>query len=600
MIHGLYANQPSFQSVEFTSGLNIVLAERTATSTRKDTRNGLGKSTLIELIDFCLGANVQTGYGLCIEPLKDWAFTLDITVAGNRVKVTRSIKSPKHFIIDGPTSGWIEQPDLDKESGQYLFSPDRWKTLLGWGFFGLPRSNDAHKHKPSYRSLVSYFVRRGLDAYDDPFRFARQQQPGNIQLNIGYLLGLNWEYASKWQELKDQEKGIKAINDAIKSGVMQGVVGSVGELEAQRVQLEEQIKHEREALDTFKVHPQYETVQLEADRVTAQIHELTNQNISDRRRLSRYKQSVSEEKSPSTAVVEKLYEEMGFVFPDAVRRTLVEAKEFHLQIVKNRKVFLETEIKRLERQMLLRSEQTKQLTDSRAVSMEVLRTHGALQEMTKLQEKHLEVKSRLESIKTRILEVKGLTSQKRDIRVAKVELTMIAEQDHEQRREVWADAIRLFNENSQALYSTPGRLVIDIAETGYKYDVEIQRSDSEGIGKMKVFCFDLMLLQFSAVQKRGMDFLIHDSALFDGVDSRQRAIALERACQVSKELGAQYICTLNSDEIPRDDFSEGFDFNQYIRLTLTDKDQSGSLLGIQFEKPRRTNDEIDAGEAGIS
>jgi uncharacterized protein YydD (DUF2326 family) len=87
MIHGISANQSSFHSVTFTTGLNVVLAERTDTSTQKDTRNGVGKSTLIDIIDFCLGSNQPKGKGLMIEPLENWAFTIDITLAGNRINV---------------------------------------------------------------------------------------------------------------------------------------------------------------------------------------------------------------------------------------------------------------------------------------------------------------------------------------------------------------------------------------------------------------------------------------------------------------------------------------------------------------------------------
>ena len=110
---------------------------------------------------------------------------------------------------------------------------------------------------------------------------------------------MNWENASKWQELKDQEKGIRTINEAIESGAMEGARGSVGELEAECVQLESQLKRESDALEGFKVHPQYETIQNEADRITETIHNLTNQNIVDQRRLSRYKESVEAETPPS-------------------------------------------------------------------------------------------------------------------------------------------------------------------------------------------------------------------------------------------------------------------------------------------------------------
>jgi len=582
MIHGITANHKSFHSVRFGPGLNVILADRTATSMQKDTRNGVGKSTLIEIIHFCLGSQSRKGKGLKIDSLKGWVFTLEITLAGKRVKVSRAIDTPNRFVISGDTTGWIEQPDVDKSRGEYTFKPDRWNDFLGWALFGVVNTDDPLKYRPRYRSLISYFLRRGIDAYANPFDHTRHQKPWDSQLHAGFLLGLNWESVSKWQELKDQERGIKAIDTAIKTGVMGGVHKTVGELEAEEVQLEEQVKEESTALQNFKVHPQYEAIQNEADQVTAEIHQLTNENISDNRRLRRYKESVTSEKPPLDIAIDRLYEETGVIFPDSVRRTLAEAKEFHFKIVENRRSFLGKEIKRLERQIEQRNNRIKQLTESRAASLEILNTHGALQEMTKLQEHHVETCGKLDRVRTNISDLKDLTARKREIKVHRTEFVEIAEQDHEQRRSIWSVAMRLFNENSKALYETSGSLVIDITETGFKYDVEIEKSGSEGIGKMKIFCFDLMLLQLMAQQEDRIDFLVHDSILYDGVDERQRALALERASKIANQTGTQYICALNSDIIPHNEFSEDFDFKQHIRLTLTDEDPSKSLLGIQF------------------
>jgi uncharacterized protein YydD (DUF2326 family) len=70
--------------------------------------------------------------------------------------------------------------------------------------------------------------------------------------------------------------------------------------------------------------------------------------------------------------------------------------------------------------------------------------------------------------------------------------------------------------------------------------------------------------------------------LYDGVDSRQVAAALELAAAKSKDLGFQYICTLNSDDVPYSEFTEGFDFDSFIRLTLTDESESSGLLGFRY------------------
>lgn len=582
MIHQVTANHPTFHPVTFGPGLNLVIAERTATSAQKDTRNGLGKTSLLEIIDFCLGSS---GKSLCIPALKSWAFTLEITLSGNRVKATRSIDKPKTIVIEGPTIGWVEQPDEDEETKQQVFSLERWKVLLGLALFGLARTDDGFKYRPTYRSLFSYFNRLGLDAYHDPFRHFRAQKPWDTQLNIAFLLGLSWQLPSKGQELKDQEQALKALGDAAKAGVLEGRSSTLGELEAERVQVEEQVKQEREALASFKVHPQYENIQTTVDQQTAEIHRLVNENVLLRRKLAQYKEAVESEQPPDPEAIESLYKEVGIVFPGAVKKTLADAKDFHFKIIENRKAFLSTEIERIEAEIKTREKQTQELTNKRAELLEILQTHGALQEHTRLQEHHVETKERLEQIRSSISNISELTSKKRTIKIARTELAKVMEQDHQEKRGTWEKAVRLFNDHSLALYKSPGRLVIDITETGYVYEVEIDRSGSEGIGKMKIFCFDLLLLQTLCAKGGCIDFLLHDSVLYDGVDSRQKALAIELAARTTAECGAQYICTMNSDMIPEArDFSPGFDIKKYVKLTLTDKDPGGSLLGIQFQR----------------
>ena len=586
MIHKITANQSSFRPVDFKPGLNVVLADRTYISTQRDTRNGLGKSTLIDIIDFCFGSRVRRGYGLAIEPLHDWEFTLECTLAGSRVKATRAVANPSRVIVDGEIPSWSEQADSADFFGERVFNIEQWRSVLQWTLFGLGSAHDVTDYHPSFRGLVSYFVRRGGGAYLDPFSHSRHQSTWHKQLHVAFLLGMNWENASKWQEMKDQMKGLKAFNHAIQTGVVTGARGTVGELEAESIQLESQLKRESRALEEFKVHPQYESIQNEANQLTVNIHTLTNDNVVDQRRLTRYKEAVSTEVPPPDATIDELYGEVGVVFPELIRRTLSDAREYHSKIVENRRVFLSVEIKRLESKIESRMADIRKQTEKRAELLKILDTHGALQEMAQLQERVVELRSKYEKVRTWITEQKDIASKRRNLQIQKTELAKTAEQDHEERRELWSVAVGFFGDNSRFLYETPGRLVIDISESGFKYDVEINKSGSEGVGKMKIFCFDLMLLQLMARRSgKRVDFLIHDSGIYDGVDSRQRALALELASATSEEIGTQYICTMNSDMVPRDDFSSTFRFDDHVRLTLGDKYPEESLLGFRFEQP---------------
>ena len=139
MIHAITANQPSFRPVEFTSGLNVILAERAEASSRKDTRNGLGKSTLVEIIHFCLGAKVFRGRGLAIPALEEWAFTMEMSVGGDRIKVTRSLATPNIVAVSDLGSDWPGIPATDL-MGERSFTQAQWRDFLGRALYSLSES----------------------------------------------------------------------------------------------------------------------------------------------------------------------------------------------------------------------------------------------------------------------------------------------------------------------------------------------------------------------------------------------------------------------------------------------------------------------------
>ncbi|PSB17461.1 DUF2326 domain-containing protein [Phormidesmis priestleyi ULC007] len=489
-------------------------------------------------------------------------------------------KSP--FLNRGEyTNGWAIQPRT--EEGERFFRIEDWKKVLGSLAFGLP-INEERQFSPTFRSLISYSIRPGKDAFSTPFEYFRKQPEWEKQVFNTFLLGLSWEDASDWQGIKEQEKlldSLKKLKKTNQTGVATRVLGSLGELEAARVRVEQQLQRKRDALGNFHVYPQYNELQQEADLLTAEIHDVTNENLFNRQLLTFYQSSLEQEGEPSQNDVVRLYESAGVELPGLVSRRLEEVETFHHQIIENRREFLATEVQRLRRAITELDNITRGKTEQRASRLEVLQTHGALEEYTRLQELYLETRSSLNDINQRIDELRKVEEGKSSLRIEKELLKQRARRDYEERHTQAERAISLFNSNSQALYDAPGTLAINVGPNGFQFNVEIERDRSEGIGKMKIFCYDLMLAQLWSQRNPSPNILIHDSTIFDGVDERQLALALELATRESERLGFQYICTLNSDMIPSTEFSPEFNFDSFVRLKLTD-DEGGNLLGVSF------------------
>ena len=580
MIVAVRSNMPSFRYVEFKPGFNVILADRSKESTKRDSRNGLGKTTLIEIIHFCLGSRATPNQGLRIARLEGWSFTLDLNVNGRELSVTRSTDSPSRVTVTGDLDGLTT-------GNQSLSSPLNirirdWTSMLGTLWFGLDDDDSIASFRPTFRSLFSYIVRRRRDAFISPFKHHSSQKEWDKQVNNAFLLDLEWLHADQFQRLKNEEKLLADLRRAAQDGLLEGMVGTLGSLEAERARLDSDVQKQLESLQSFRVHPQYRQLEQESNELTATIHQLSNDSLLERRLTDLYRQSLELDEDPDASNVLAIYEAVGVAMPQLVKRHLTDVQDFHRQIVSNRRDYLEFEVQRLETERSRREAMIREAIDRRAELLRVLQSHGALQEFTELQRLHSRSIARRNDIDARIANLRRFERGRSEVRVKRELLLQLARREFEERRHARERAINLFNSNSQALYSAPGNLIIDIGSTGFKFDVDILRSGSHGIENMKIFCYDIMLAQLWARKRLSPWLLIHDSTVFDGVDERQVAHALELAQKEAGHWGFQYICALNSDTLPSRDFTPDFNLKGFVRLRLTDKSEEGCLLGIRY------------------
>lgn len=585
MIHSIASNDPRFRTVHLRAGLNIVLAERTDGSSERDSRNGLGKTSLIEIIHFCLGSSYTKSHRLAHSELRRFTYSIEIDLGPSRFTVSRCPEEPGTINLKGPVTQLPTETFPHKKTGLPTLPVAKWNAILGRLLFGLGEEESAQTFAPTFRSLVSYFIRRGAHAFSQPFEHHPKQLEWDKQVNTAHLLQLDWRQPFQWQQLRERQKLIKQLKASAKSGIVPHLVGMdrVGDLEAARVNLEEKTRREAGELVNFKVHPQYRELETEASQLTTQLHELSNQNVSDRELFNFYDSSLRDETPAPDRDIEKLYAEAGVVLPAHVTQRLEDVKTFHSRLIRNRRDFLHDARQRLAAQIDKRDSEIEMLTERRAVLMSLLQNHGALEEYTRLQQRHLQTVAQLEDLRRRIDALRKFEAGNVALKAERATLEVEANRDFNEHRTVLEKELTLFNQHSLALYDSPGRLIVEPeAGTGYTLDYRIDRKGSEAVGHMVVFCYDLMLARTWATRPQNPGSLVHDTTLFDGADERQFVQALYLAHQTSNLEGFQYLCCLNSDRIPPTGFPEGFEWRDFVRLTLRDGSPDGGLFGFRF------------------
>ncbi len=566
MIHRIYSSLPTFKDLEFNTGLNVLLAEKSEGASNRQTRNRAGKTSLIEIVHFLTGANVDKKSLFKAKELNEVMFGMNFDLDGQLVDIQRQNKSRSGFIFNDSA-----------------LAANNWRDKLGQYIFGLSPNIDEGRF-PTFRSMFAYFVRRAKSgAFLTPEKQAAMQGTGDYQMALMYLFGLDWQIARDWQGVRDQEKTIDELKKATKSGAFGSIIGSAAELRTQLTVAEDRLRRYREEVEKFKVHPQYRDMEEEADDLTRILAELSNENTIDLASIRDLESAMESEAPPELMELQSVYQEAGIALPSLVSKRYEDVRRFHESVVRNRRDYLTSELEAARSRIETRNQEKMKLDERRSEIMGALKSYGALDQFTRLLGEVGRLESQVEILRQRFDSAEKLEGTKSELEIERNRLLQRLRRDFTEQKERLSEAILAYEQTSEKLYEDAGSMLVDETANGPAFRFEIQGARSEGIKNMQVFCFDMMLMRICAKRGIGPGFLIHDSHIFDGVDGRQVIRALRVGAENAQKLGFQYIVTMNED----DAFKEtevGFNLNDYtLDVKLTDATNDGGLFGIRFD-----------------
>lgn len=571
MIHSLYSDLSTFKTLHLQSGMNVLLAQKSDGATQKQTRNRAGKTSVVELIHFLLGADSNKDSLFQAAALREHRFGMICDIGGRAIQVERSGAYKTEIDVSEPPSG--EQRTLTNTE---------WTRRLGKAWFGLESMGD---RAPSYRALFAYFARRQHSgAFSAPEKQATMQQLGDQQMALMYLLGLDWPIAGDWQLVRERDKVRQVLSKTASAGVFGSVIGKAADLRTQLVLAERRLKTVQDDLAGFKVVDEYAELEQEASQLTRDLNTLANQNTLDLGAIQDIEAALKTEVPPALGDLEQVYSDAGVNLPPGlVKQRYEDVRAFHESVIRNRQGYLQSELAAARARIEARDGDKRRFDSRRAQVMGILQSHGALDQFQRLQAETSQQAAVVETLRQRFAAAEKLESTKTELKVERDLLTLRLRRDFTEQSGRIDDAIRAFEETSSQLYESAGSMQVEPTANGPAFKFPMQGSRSKGIKNMQIFCFDMMLMRLCHQRGIGPGFLVHDSHLFDGVDGRQVIRALRVAAQTANDLGFQYLVTMNEDDAFKE-AEAGFDLGDYVLpVRLTDATDDGGLFGVRFD-----------------
>lgn len=580
MLRRLGSSDERFKTVNFVDGLNLLVADRTDSSSDTDSRNGSGKSSMVELVHYLFGLQRSKSSVVARPALEGHEFYVDLDwpCLDAPLHVSRTVGARPALV----TLSRDVTSAREVRAGSVSITADEWIEIIGRDVFGLPADHSL----VGARGLTSIYARRvSQNAFNEPVKTHPQQPVAQAASNVAWLLGLDWRTAAGYQELAAREKLRTELGKAMKDPNFPLSVGSISELRGMEAAAQSRVGTLADQVAAFRVVPEYENLQAEADAAARAIRASREADLIDRANYADLMAALEDERSPEVSYVQTVYDELGVQIPDRVLRRFSDVEDFHATVLANRRAYLRDEVSAIETRLDARAAERAALGESHARLLQLLDNGGALQTFTGLTEQLAHARAALDRVRARLETATKLDQTKVEIRAERARLRQDLVRDMAERKNALTMLNSLFQRFASALYG-PGRkayMEIEPLETSLRIAPYISGEDSSGISKMVIFCFDLTVAVVAHRGGRGPDFLVHDSFLFDGVDERQIANALRVARDVCVEEGMQYVAALNSDDLAK---AVGLDrsLNRHtIEPHLTDAYADGGLFGFRFE-----------------
>lgn len=550
-LNKLYS-EPSnlFQPVEFKDGVNFIFGKKDKESDKKDSLNGIGKSLLIDLIDFCLLASLRADHNPRLYKARQF-------MEGHSINLEFEVEDTKYIIKRNPA-----EPNKDIQFGPIgntkLYTDSELKPILSRLIFF--NKSYIGKYSDSWlRKILPFFIKKERPKkggeFTDPIKFLENAKPSELNIYHLFLLGIDNTLAYKNFEVQENLKQKQPLMSGVERYVQETYgLENISTAHNEIDKIKRDIKNLETGINSFKLAAEYGDAEERANQFTAQIKDLWYQNYNNKKSLEVYANSYKADVDINLQQITKLYKEANEILAGQIKKTLNEAIDFRKHLSESRKNFLSQEIESLHTNIKDNETKINDLEQERAEIFEFLSAKAAIKDLS---EAFLSLSKRRESLSELEGKVKlyvDLSKEKADLKSEEAKLVsdiISFVQD------IQANQLSSFRDIFSEVYNSAyienkNESTFDISvndKTDAKIDIKVifPADLSKGKNRGRTLIYDLAILLHGIKNNIRMPrFLIHDG-VFDGMYKGHFVHLYEYLENKKTTERFQYIVTLNEE-----------------------------------------------------
>ncbi|EMK6582451.1 DUF2326 domain-containing protein [Vibrio parahaemolyticus] len=575
-LNKLYSSDEEvFPTITFVEGINVVFAS--VSNNKSKSSHSLGKTTLVDIIDFCFLKKVVKGSVLRNERLSGQQLFLELKLGKDKYLTIKRVVSGKISIVTTTTPcSMVGQPNIPW--GYTNLSFDKAKEVLN-GLICPSLLTESGFH---FRSGLRYCLRKQTN-YEETFKVRAGQEPNASWVPyLGSILGID---AQSINDKFEANKRVDALDNAIKQ-IKDLPTDSSQSLEAEITRIEATVTKMKTTADSFDFKTSDEVVSKElVNEVSTRVSSLTKELYSIDQKILAINKSLLIDFYFDLEKTLELFEEVKIHFPEGLKRSYEDLISVNEEMTKGRKSRLiqskkEIASYRVTLEGELNSEREKQQKLSQLLlQKDVFKKYKELQNKISKEESRVatlkEKLKRLDLVGTLDEKLEEAKSEKRK-KGRKLEPATKLSQN-----EILKNAVTIFSEMAENILDLDAFFYVELNKEGnLQFDIQLknQTSINEGFSYTRVLSaiFDVTLLLIHS-KVSFYRFCYHDG-LLESLDDRIKVKLIKLWREISNQNGLQLIITVLDSDLPIVDGQRQYFPKDEVIRELNDKGDEGRLF----------------------